>query len=61
MDGVNEYSGRVEVCVGGAWGTVCSSGVTSKDAELICKKSRPASDSEGEGQIPPCNIICPFI
>ena len=29
-----EYEGRVEVCVGGLWGTVC--GVDSRDASVIC-------------------------
>lgn len=30
-------SGRVETCLGGIWGTVCSNGWDDTDAQSICK------------------------
>ena len=36
IDGVDDYSGRVEVCVGGEWNSVCDKNITVKDAEDVC-------------------------
>ena len=33
----NGYEGRLEVCVNGAWGTVCSDGFDSDDASVACQ------------------------
>ena len=37
VDGLDGYSGRVQVCVGGAWGTVCAVGWDSADAAVVCR------------------------
>ena len=31
-------SGRVEVCLGGLWGTVCNHGWTRNDANTVCRQ-----------------------
>ena len=36
MDGGSDYEGRVEVLVGGTWGTVCDNSWGTADAEIIC-------------------------
>ncbi|XP_069016847.1 lysyl oxidase homolog 3B isoform X2 [Embiotoca jacksoni] len=36
--GRNSYEGRVEVRVGSKWGTVCSTGWTTKEAMVVCRQ-----------------------
>ena len=37
-DGPSELEGRVEVCLGGEWGTICSDHWNSSDASVVCKQ-----------------------
>ena len=37
-NGTNNVSGRVEVCLGRLWGTVCSHGWTINDANTVCRQ-----------------------
>ena len=36
MDGEVVTEGRVEVCQGGQWGTICSDLWTAEDTEVVC-------------------------
>ena len=36
--GANTNRGRVEVCVGQTWGTVCDHGFYSSDARVVCRQ-----------------------
>ena len=39
VGGANEKEGRVEVCMGGYWGTVCSDGWSEEDALVVCRQA----------------------
>ena len=46
MDGRNEYEGRVEVCDGGEWKTVCDRMWLAEEAKVVCRQlnySNPSS------------------
>ena len=36
MNGTTTNQGRVEVCIGYTWGTVCDHGFYSSDARVVC-------------------------
>ena len=38
VNGFSEYSGRVELCAGGQWGTVCDDNFISEQANNVCQK-----------------------
>ena len=38
VNGTVENQGRLEVCTGGVWGTVCSSGFSRAAAYVACKQ-----------------------
>lgn len=38
VGGRSTYEGRVEVQVGSKWGTVCSSGWTTREAMVVCRQ-----------------------
>ena len=44
--GTNPTIGRLEVCSGGYWGTVCSTGTTSATATVACRQLNHAAVGE---------------
>lgn len=38
QSGDSNNEGRVEVCVGGLWGTVCDDGWSVQDAQVVCNQ-----------------------
>ncbi len=46
MGGAAHSEGRVEVCSDGRWGTVCSTGLTERDAGHVCARLGYSSTSK---------------
>ena len=38
VNGTITNQGRVELCVGHTWGTVCDRGFSSSDARVVCRQ-----------------------
>ena len=47
VNGTLEREGRLEVCSGGVWGTVCASGFTKLSAYVACKQLGYAAHAAG--------------
>ena len=41
-------AGRVELCIGGEWGTICNKGWNDKSANRVCNQLGYKKGSEGE-------------
>ena len=38
IGGRDEFKGRVEICFGGVWGTVCDDLWSTNDATVVCRQ-----------------------
>ena len=38
VDGESSYTGRVQVCIGGRWGTVANEDWGTEDAKVVCRQ-----------------------
>ena len=38
VNGTTPYEGRVEICYGGVWGSVCDNGWDTSDAIIVCRQ-----------------------
>ena len=47
VNGTTTNQGRVEVCVGQTWGTVCDHGFYSSDARVVCRQLGYGVDKPG--------------
>lgn len=66
VNGTTSQQGRLEVKIGGRWGTVCSTGFTNTAAQLVCSKlgllngtaKLKAAYGQGKGPILMTNVKC---
>ena len=38
VNGPSQYEGRLEICLGGGWGTVCDNHFNTNDAIVACRQ-----------------------
>ena len=38
VNGTSYYEGRLEICYGNSWGTVCDDGWSNANAQVVCRQ-----------------------
>ncbi len=49
VNGRVDYEGRLEVCLGGRWGTVCDDRFDSLEATVVCRQLGYSSEGKCSG------------
>ena len=61
MGGNVKNEGRVEICIGLVWGTVCDDYFTSIDAQVVCRKLNYPIAGLNKDNFQPCFTVKPLL
>lgn len=57
LEGANDMEGRVEVCSGEVWGSICHDFWGSRDAQVVCRQLGYQADGETRFSLLTLNVV----